>query len=334
MKVNNKVILSTAVVLGTAALLAGGTIAYFTDNESTTNNFTVGNVDVTLYESQLQRVNANVAVQFGEGNSSPVNPDNYNNCLNGNAYCTPNIAVGTDLSGVSAWQNGHVRLQNVPGGGSQRGVFTDAQIIADADINGTAVAATAEAPGNYKGYVESEYDNLVPGKKVRKFVYIKNTGENSAYARVKVTIPANVADYVTVKVPHTPFETSTSHGNNNINDVPMGAYITSNTTGDATDPDSSANFAKDSDGNIVMSFVYTSALKPGEMTYWSPISTVSLNTNLLESSIPAATLSTFRETGFGITVDVDAIQSDGFATAEAAFQAFDGQAGSEGEENV
>lgn len=45
-----------------AALLAiaviGGTYAYFTDAEEATNVFTVGNVDITLYESTLHRAGA------------------------------------------------------------------------------------------------------------------------------------------------------------------------------------------------------------------------------------------------------------------------------------
>ena len=49
MQVNRKTILSTAAVLGVAGLVAGGTIAYFTDTKSETNNFTVGDVDVILF---------------------------------------------------------------------------------------------------------------------------------------------------------------------------------------------------------------------------------------------------------------------------------------------
>lgn len=49
-----------------AAMLAiaviGGTYAYFTDKEEKTNVFTVGNVDITLYESTLHRAGA-----YGDG---------------------------------------------------------------------------------------------------------------------------------------------------------------------------------------------------------------------------------------------------------------------------
>lgn len=52
MKINRKTVLSTAAVLGVAALVAGGTIAYFTDKDSATNTFTFGNVDIELIEKQ------------------------------------------------------------------------------------------------------------------------------------------------------------------------------------------------------------------------------------------------------------------------------------------
>ena len=45
-----------AVMLAIAVI--GGTYAYFTDNEEATNVFTVGNVDITLYESTLHRAGA------------------------------------------------------------------------------------------------------------------------------------------------------------------------------------------------------------------------------------------------------------------------------------
>ena len=316
MKINRKTVLSTAAVLGVAALVAGGTIAYFTDHETKDNEFTIGSVDITLYESQLHRVNANVGSYFNSDEAS-AQAGNYHLCVpytyQGapyvNPYCTPNIAVSADLSGVSAWQNGHVRAQNVATsvtGGGQRGVFSDEQIRTDA--TGAAIAATATNPGNYAGYVAAEYQNLVPGQQVRKFVYVQNDGTSDAYVRVKVTIPAEVADSITVKAPHTPQETSTPTGNTNIDGVEMGAYLTkTETTNDA--------------GDTVLTFVYTSPLKPNEMTYWSPITTVKINDDADMSDFDADTLAN----GFGITVDVDAIQAGGFTSAAAAFEAYDTQ---------
>lgn len=54
-------VLAVAGILGISALvLSAGTLAYFTDTDTETNTFTVGNVDIDLIESQFHRVNAGV----------------------------------------------------------------------------------------------------------------------------------------------------------------------------------------------------------------------------------------------------------------------------------
>ena len=56
-----KTILVAAIaVMLVAALVVGGTLAYFTDTKSATNTFTVGNVHIELLESSLHRENAGV----------------------------------------------------------------------------------------------------------------------------------------------------------------------------------------------------------------------------------------------------------------------------------
>ena len=83
-------VLAVSAVLGIAALaLSAGTLAYFTDTEKATNTFTIGNVDIELYESQLHRVNAGTTVagrlshdvtEFpmeGEAGSAPADSANW-----------------------------------------------------------------------------------------------------------------------------------------------------------------------------------------------------------------------------------------------------------------
>ncbi len=325
MKINRRTVLSTAAVLGVAALIAGGTIAYFTDNDSKTNNFKVGNVDVTLYESQLHRVNANVATSKRLGKTlADESASNLHLCepyddrgvSTINSYCTPNIDANATVDGVSAYQAGHVRKAHVAGvaGAGQSGMFSDAQIIADSE---SQAEATDTASGGYANYVADEYKNLVPGKQIRKFVYVKNTGENTAYVRVKVTIPKDLAELVDVHDPSTPQQATTSGDNTNVKGDTMDyAYFTkSETTAE--------------NGDKVLVFVFHDALTKNEMTYWSPINTVKIKESVKESDL--TNIQSLRERGFDIKVDVNAIQSDGFASAEAAFQAFDNQAGSETE---
>ena len=55
-----------------AALVVGGTLAYFTDKDNATNTFTVGNVKIDLLESSLHRENAGYVGTPGE----ELNPKN------------------------------------------------------------------------------------------------------------------------------------------------------------------------------------------------------------------------------------------------------------------
>ncbi len=290
-----KKVLAVAGVLGIAALvLSAGTLAYFTDSDQKTNTFTLGNVDITLYESQLHRVNANVSANLAGDGSALVSSDNVHTCLNGNMYCTPGITFGAtpneETSGISAWDNNHVRAQNVTG---QRGVFSDAQIIAD---SGNA----------YTAYVTDEYNGLVPGKSVKKFAYVKNTGNSSAYVRIRVTIPSAYKNIIEVRIPHTPQEETTASGNvyKNGEDA-TGKYFTQATE-------------NADNGDIVYTFIATSPLKKDEMTYWSPISTVKVKDDIEQTDVTNINQLT-------VDVQADAIQSEGFADAAAAFTAFDAQ---------
>lgn len=60
MKKKSILVAAIAVML-VAALVVGGTLAYFTDKDTATNTFTVGNVSIKLLESSLHRENAGVA---------------------------------------------------------------------------------------------------------------------------------------------------------------------------------------------------------------------------------------------------------------------------------
>lgn len=71
MKKKSILVAAIAVML-VAALVVGGTLAYFTDTDKKTNTFTVGNVDIELLESSLHRENAGYVGTPGE----ELNPDN------------------------------------------------------------------------------------------------------------------------------------------------------------------------------------------------------------------------------------------------------------------
>lgn len=360
MKVNRKTVLSTAAVLGVAALVAGGTIAYFTDNEAATNSFTVGDIDITLYESQLHRVNSNMLGGEGINNlttAAPTQNNDNHNCAAANGlynaklvYCTPGIILGTSYSNytdgqLTAWDNNHVVAQNFQG---QTGAFTDAQIIADAEGTGQINAnndykyydgvADANGTGASEGtYVYDEYSNIVPGKQIRKFIYVKNNdGANDAYVRVKVNVPASVVDYITVNSPSTAFKKSnssftntlTKDGKTLVNNYYQcvgknGSVVAFEGTGTSSNVDYSTDgeymgYLED-DGSRTYSFYLSEALEAGEMTYWSPVNTVFLKSDLTQSDI--SNLASLQTTGFGITVTADAVQAETFNDAASAFGA-------------
>ena len=53
---NKKKILSLTLILCVAAIMVvGGTLAYFTDTDNATNTFTMGNVDIDLWESDVEK---------------------------------------------------------------------------------------------------------------------------------------------------------------------------------------------------------------------------------------------------------------------------------------
>lgn len=159
MKKKTILVVAIAVML-VAALVVGGTLAYFTDTKTADNTFTVGNVNIELLESQYHRVNA------GKGNATGLTEP-----LKGGYLWAANV----DMKGTP---------ENTPNyttsGETWSGLyFSDAQIEADA--------------ATYKtGYFAKHSENMVPGSNVRKCPYVKNTGASDAYVRVRVLIPVSL----------------------------------------------------------------------------------------------------------------------------------------------
>lgn len=153
MKKKSIVLVATALML-MAAMVVGGTLAYFTDKDDEVNTFTVGSVDIELIESQYHRVNA------GKGYTTEAEP------LQGGYLWASNV----QLEGT---------VENTPDAANTSWTgeyFSDAQIKADAET--------------YKeGYFAEKSVNMVPGNNVRKNPYVINTGKNDAYVRVRVQVP-------------------------------------------------------------------------------------------------------------------------------------------------
>lgn len=316
MKVNKKAVLSTAAVLGVAALIAGGTIAYFTDYEHQENRFSVGSVDIKLYESQLHRQNSGRAATFAGLTSDPnycdwtTNPNTYFGdsslikTYDGARYCTPGTTediYSDDASEISAIANGHTDMTRRYWG------ITDGAIIDDAE-------------NSFATYFNAAASDTVPGQWIRKFAYVENQGDSEAYVLISYTIPTELVDAVWVKVPGTPYEETTATGEPYFYALTKDAnnhYV--KYTGNIDDYAGYTYDAIDASTGETVNYttyaaVTSAALLPGEMTFWSPVNAIQIKNTAIQDDFE-------NYDTFDIDVDAAAIQAFTFADAiEAANQ--------------
>ena len=328
MKINRKTVLSTAAVLGVAALIAGGTIAYFTDKaEPKTNTLTVGKVDITLYESQLHRENSGIQGTVG-ALASDANycdytqqyPDvNYNRTgaqladlltYKGMRYCTPNTNAD-NTEGISAVTNGHTRtgFNNA----NRTWGYSDATIIDDAE-------------NKFATYWAAEAGAVVPGQWLRKFSYVKTAeGSSDSFVLIRYMVPEDLVGKVTLKIPGTPFEEdedadtdgtqpyfyAVNYDENAAAGSKYSAYtLTNNGVDDYTGytVDIEDETTHQTTTYRVYAAVTRQALKGGEMTFWSPINAINIDKGASQADFEGYE-------NFGVIVDAEAIQAFTFADA-------------------
>ena len=265
-----------AILAITAAV--GASLAYLKDTKTVTNTFTIGNVKIELLESQYHRVNA------GKGNATGQTEP-----LTGGYLW----AADVDMQGTP---------ENTPNfvtsGETWNGLyFSDAQIEADAR--------------EYKnGYFKDHAENMVPGRNVRKNPYVKNTGKNDAYIRVRVLVPVSLFDVID-NGPS--FWTTTAMNEGQVTSVAVNAY---NAAG--YNPVNVNKVVRDNIEYYEFDFTFTKALKPGELTFWNVWGNIAINKNATAEELESVE-------SFDVIFEADAIQADGFADAAAAFAAFDDQ---------
>ena len=233
-----KTILVAAIaVMLVAALVVGGTLAYFTDKDDATNTFTVGNVNIELLESQYHRVNAGISSEQSKVQTEPLSGGylwaaNVN--MQGTTENTPNYVTSGET-----WSGQY---------------FSDAQIKADAD--------------NYKNGSFAEHSqNMVPGSNVRKCPYVMNTGANDAYVRVRVLIPVSL---FTVIDNGPSYWTTTAMNENQVTSVAVDTYLSKG-------PEAVHKVTRGDIEYYEYDFTYTEALKPGEMTFWNVWGNIAIN---------------------------------------------------------
>ena len=271
-------ILAIAMSLVIVAILAiGATLAYFTDTDKETNTFTVGNVKIDLIESQYHRINA------GRGNATGMTEP-----LSGGYVWSANV----DMQGTP---------ENTPNyttsGETWSGLyFSDAQIEADA--------------ATYKeGYFAEHSQNMVPGNNVRKNPYVKNTGVNDAYIRIRTLIPVSLFNVIDNGYS---YWTSTAIKEGQVTSVADGVYSTSG-------PEAVKQVERNGIKYYEYDFTFTKAVKPGELTFWNVCGNIAIDKEATAEDLK-------NVESFDVIFEADAIQADGFASAADAFAAFDANA--------
>ena len=192
--------------------------------------------------------------------------------------------------------------------------FTDAEIKADA--------------ANYSDYIGKRGENMVPGRRVAKCPYVVNTGANDAYIRIRVMIPSAAnRDYWQARsggVIESEFCTTA---------ITSGEFMHNDKTTYNPFIDASGRGYVDENGvgYDVYTFIRNEPLKPGEMTEWNVWNYIGIADEATSANIQkAVNKGAIRVSGDGtmtvnVLVQADAIQSEGFKDAKAAFAAFDAQ---------
>ena len=167
--------------------------------------------------------------------------------------------------------------------------YTDAQIEADAQ--------------EYK----CENVKLNPGQSYHKMPYVKNTGANDAYIRIRVMFPADLDTAIL----NSSMYTSTALNNKEF----TLAY------------DNSGPVEREGIKYNVYTFTRIDPLAAGELTYWNVWGTVHMDAGVTNADLAKlfGEGKPYANGIFPVRVEADAIQADGFADASAAWTAFDAQ---------
>ena len=194
-------------------------------------------------------------------------------------------------------------------------VFTDDEIKADA--------------AKYSEYIGERGKNMVPGRNFAKCPYVVNTGANDAYIRIRVMIPSAANnDFVAVKdggvITNMWCGTAVQGADNKQPEFQHG---------DKTNwPVVTKGVMKDGVKYDVYTFTRIDPLKAGAMTEWNVWNYIGINKDAtsadIQKAIDAGAIKV-AETDDGaktmtlnVLVEADAIQSEGFANADAAWAAF------------
>ena len=162
--------------------------------------------------------------------------------------------------------------------------------------NATDAQIIADA-ANYQTYLSTAGNSMVPGRWVMKAPYVKNIGNNPAYVRIVATMSERVYNAINITL----YTSATEQG--------------------AIDFKVSDDIVI-KDGVVTLTFTYVNPLEAGAVTYYAPFWRFQVMPELDNADLAGLQGIDVKH---AITVTAEAIQSEGFADANAAFAAFDAQ---------
>ena len=197
--------------------------------------------------------------------------------------------------------------------GVANGATSDSELWSDVAKEGTGNTNQYKAGDTFYTDAQIEKDaaeykcdkvKLNPGQSYHKMPYVKNTGANDAYIRIRVMIPADLDTAIL----NSSMYTTTA--------IKSGEFTYAY--------DNSGTVDRDGIKYNVYTFTRVEPLKSGELTYWNVWGTIHMDADVTNEEIASlfGEGKTYADGTFPVLVEADAIQADGFANATDAFAAF------------
>ena len=186
-------------------------------------------------------------------------------------------------------------------------IFSDDEIKADA--------------ANYSEYIAERGKNMVPGRRVAKSPYVINTGANDAYIRIRIMVPSAVNNDFDLKVENGGIITNQWCSTSMLS----GEFVNTRSGGTSNEPYIKREaVTRDGVTYDEYTFVRVEPLKAGAMTEWNVWNFIGISEKAtaadIQKAIDAGAITATGE--LNVLVEADAIQSEGFASAAAAWAAF------------
>ena len=198
--------------------------------------------------------------------------------------------------------------------GVANGATSDSELWSDVEKLGTGNTSKYKAGDTFYTDAQIEADDaaykcenvkLLPGEYYHKMPYVKNTGSEDAYIRIRVMIPADLDTAI--------LNSSMYTSSAMLKKEFTMAY------------DNSGTVEREGVKYNVYTFTRIDPLAAGEMTYWNVWGTIHMDPDTTGEELAEffGEGKAYADGVFPVLVEADGIQADGFADATAAWAAFD-----------